>query len=227
MESSAKRQFKDALYGEFARIGKALASGRRLEIIDLLAQGERTVEDLARETAQSVANASQHLQVLRQAQLLDTRREGTHIAYRLADERVLRLWLALRGLGQSRLAEVERLVRTYAKDRGALQAIDSGELQRRLAAGTAVVVDVRPALEYEAGHILGARSIPIGELAGRLRELPKSKTIVAYCRGPYCVFADEAAKLLSTKGYKPLRLEGGFPDWKADGGAVEMGMGCR
>lgn len=218
-----KREFKDALFGEFARIGKAVASGRRLELLDLLAQGERSVEELAAETSQSVANTSQHLQVLRQAQLVEARREGTFIRYRLADERVTRLCIALREAGEARLAEVGRLVDTYLEDRTALQAIDSGELRRRIKDGSAVVLDVRPATEYEAGHIAGARSIPITELSERLKELPKSKTIVAYCRGPYCVFADEAASLLSRKGFKALRLEGGFPDWKLEGGAVAQG----
>jgi rhodanese-related sulfurtransferase len=223
MDTPTKRRFKDALFSEFARIGKALASGRRLELIELLAQGERTVEELANETAQSIANTSQHLQVLRQAQLVETRRDGTFISYRLADEQVAALWFALRGLGQKRLAEVSRLVDTYLKDRSTLQAIDCDELRQRLKDGSTVVVDVRPVQEYEAGHVPGARSIPVAELSERLKELPKSKTIVAYCRGPYCVFADEAASFLSGKGFRTLRLEGGFPDWKLAGGRVEVG----
>jgi len=217
MEPSAKRQFKDALFGEFARIGKALASGRRLEVLEILAQGERTVEELAGETAQSVANTSQHLQVLRQAQLVEARRDGNYIRYRLSDERITRLWLSLREVGETRLAEVERLVSTYLKDRDTLQAIDSKELRRRVKEGSALVLDVRPAAEFEAGHITGARSIPGGELKQRLRELPKSKTVVAYCRGPYCVYADEAVALLRSRGYKAFRLEQGFPDWKLQG----------
>jgi rhodanese-related sulfurtransferase/DNA-binding transcriptional ArsR family regulator len=223
MDAKTKREFKDALFGEFARIGKAVASGRRLEILDLLAQGERSVEELADETAQSVANTSQHLQVLRQAQLVDSQREGTFIRYRLSDERVIRLCVALRDVGEARLAEVGRIVDTYLDDRAAFQGIDCGELRRRIKDGSAVVLDVRPAQEYEAGHIAGARSIPISELSQRLKELPKSKAIVAYCRGPYCVFADEAASLLSRKGFKALRLRGGFPDWKLEGGAVARG----
>ena len=157
MSPTAKREFKDSLFDEFARIGKAVGSGRRLELIELLAQGERTVEELANEMAQTVANTSQHLQVLRQAHLVETRRSGTHISYRLADDRVARLWCALRDVGQARLAEVDRLVDTYLKDRGSLQAIDSDALRRRLEAGGTVVLDVRPAREYEAGHIAGAR----------------------------------------------------------------------
>jgi rhodanese-related sulfurtransferase/DNA-binding transcriptional ArsR family regulator len=223
MDATRKRDFKDALFGELARIGKAVASGRRLEILDLLAQGERSVEELADETAQSVANTSQHLQVLRQAQLVEPRREGTFIRYRLADETVIRLCIALRDAAESRLAEVGRIVDTYLEDRSTLQGIDCGELRRRLKEGNTVVLDVRPATEYKAGHIAGARSIPISELSERLKELPKSKTIVAYCRGPYCVFADEATALLSRKGFRALRLQSGFPDWKLQGGAIAQG----
>lgn len=224
MEPSVKRRFKDALFGEFARIGKALASGRRLEVLEILAQGERTVEELAGETAQSVANASQHLQVLRQAQLVEARRDGNHIRYRLADDRVAKLWLSLREVGEIRLAEVERLVSTFLKDRDTLQAIDSKELRRRVKEGSALVLDVRPAVEFEAGHIAGARSIPVEELKQRLKELPKSKTVVAYCRGPYCVYADEAVALLHSHGYKALRLEQGFPAWKLQGLPVESAL---
>ncbi|HEY1336576.1 MAG TPA: metalloregulator ArsR/SmtB family transcription factor [Bryobacteraceae bacterium] len=223
MEARRKRDFKDALFGEFARIGKAVASGRRLEMLDLLAQGERSVEDLAEETSQSVANASQHLQILKQAQLVEPRREGTFIRYRVADPSVMRLCIAVREVAETRLAEVGRLVDTYLEDRNSLQAIDSRELRRRIKQGNAVLLDVRPAAEYKAGHIAGARSIPIGELSVRLKELPKSKTIVAYCRGPYCVFADEAAALLARNGFKALRLEGGFPEWMLAGGAVAQG----
>jgi rhodanese-related sulfurtransferase/DNA-binding transcriptional ArsR family regulator len=222
-----KRDFKDALFGEFARIGKAVASGRRLEILDLLAQGERSVEELAAETSQSVANTSQHLQVLKQAQLVEPRREGTFIRYRLADEKVIRLCVAVREVAEARLAEVSRLADTYLQDRSTLQGIDSSELRRRLRQGGTVVIDVRPASEYRAGHIAGARSIPVDELSERLKELPKSKTVVAYCRGPYCVFADEAAALLSRKGFKALRLDGGFPEWKLEGGAVARGIQRR
>jgi DNA-binding transcriptional ArsR family regulator len=178
MECAEKRRFKDALFGEFARIGKALASGRRLEVLELLAQSERTVEALAEETGQSVANTSQHLQVLRQAQLVETQRDGNYKRYRLSDERVARLWLSLREVGETQLAEVERLVSTYLTDRQTLQAIDSKELQRRVKEG-AVVLDVRPVAEYEAGHIPGARSIPVAELKQRLKDLPRSKTVVA------------------------------------------------
>lgn len=222
MDRAAKRRFKDSLFEEFARVGKAIASPRRLELIELLAQGERRVDELANETLQPIANTSQHLQVLRQAQLVETRRQATYIYYRLADERVARLWIALREVGESRLAEVNRLVGTYLEDRKALQAIDCQELRQRIREGNTVVLDVRPALEYEAGHIAGARSVPLEELAERLRELPKSKTIVAYCRGPYCVFADEAVTILAGNGFRAFRLQGGFPDWQLDGGKVAL-----
>jgi rhodanese-related sulfurtransferase/DNA-binding transcriptional ArsR family regulator len=223
MSLPAKREFKDALFGEFSRIGKALASGRRLELIELLAQGGRTVEQLATESSLSVANASQHLQVLREARLVETARRGTFIEYRLADDRVLQLWMALRETGAARLAEVDSLVNGYLGDRRQLQAIDCAELRRRMAAGGALVIDVRPMLEYEAGHISGARSVPVEEIEARMKELPKSKTVVAYCRGPYCVFADEAVALLTRRGFRAMRLDAGLPDWKLDGGAIEYG----
>jgi rhodanese-related sulfurtransferase len=217
MESSRKRQFKNELYDQFARLAKALGSGRRLELIELLAQGERTVEALAEETEQSIANTSQHLQVLRHARLVETTRAGNHIRYRLADDHVLRLWLAFRDLGDARLTEIGALVQTFISERERLQAVSIKELRRRIDERSVVVLDVRPAVEYEAGHIHGARSIPITELRTRLKDLPKSREIVAYCRGPYCVFADEAVAVLRNNGYKAFRLEGGFPDWAIQG----------
>jgi len=227
MRPEEKRRFKDEIFAQFARIGKALSSGRRLELLELLAQGERGVEDLAAETSQSVANISQHLQVLRHAQLVESRREGNYVRYRLADETVLHLWVALRDLGQSRLAEIDRLVQTYLKDRHALEAITCTELERRIKNGDAVVLDVRPAREFAAGHVAGARSIPVAELRARIREVPKKRVIVAYCRGPYCVFADQAVAILRDAGYKALRLDVGFPEWRMKGrpvgrDAVEM-----
>jgi len=217
MRPEEKRQFKDEIFALFARVGKALSSGRRLELLELLAQAERGVEDLATETGQSVANISQHLQVLRQAQLVESRRDGNYIRYRLADEEVLHLWLALRDLGQARLAEIDRLVQTYLKDRNALEAITCTELQRRINNGDAVVLDVRPPQEFAAGHIAGARSIPVAELRTRIREVPKRRVIVAYCRGPYCVFADQAIGILRDAGYSAFRLDGGFPEWQMKG----------
>jgi rhodanese-related sulfurtransferase/DNA-binding transcriptional ArsR family regulator len=217
MASSEKRRFKNELYDQFARLAKAMASGRRLELIDLLAQGPRTVESLAEETEQSVANTSQHLQVLRQSRLVETTRRGNHIHYRLADDHVLRFWTALRIAGEARLAEIGSLVQTFMSDRGALQPVSQAELRRQMEDGQVIVLDVRPESEYNAGHIAGARSMPIDELKSRLRELPKSRRIVAYCRGPYCVFADEAVMRLRASGYKAVLLEGGFPEWRLRG----------
>jgi rhodanese-related sulfurtransferase/DNA-binding transcriptional ArsR family regulator len=217
-----KRRFKNELYDQFARLAKAMASGRRLELIDLLAQGPRTVEALAEETDQSVANTSQHLQVLRQARLAETSRRGNYVYYRLADDHVLRLSTALRDAGAARLAEVGSLVETFMGDRGSLQPISQDELMRRLKHREIIILDVRPVSEYNAGHIAGARSIPISELNSRLRELPKSRKIAAYCRGPYCVFADQAVMRLRTHGYKAFPLEGGFPEWKLRGFPVTL-----
>ena len=221
MTAAEKRRFKDELFEQFARIGKALSSGRRLELLELLAQAERSVDDLALETGQSVANTSQHLQVLRHAQLVDSRREGNYIRYRLADAKVLRLWLAMRDLGEARFAEIGRLVETYLKDRRGLEPLTCTDLQRRIREGGLVVLDVRPAEEYDAGHIAGARSIPVTEVRARMKEIPKKQAVVAYCRGPYCVFADQAVDVLRNSGFRAFRLETGFPEWAAKGLPVE------
>jgi rhodanese-related sulfurtransferase len=221
------RDFKVPLYDQFARVARAVANPHRLEIVDLLAQGERRVDDLAREADLTVANASQHLQTLRQGGLVESRREGTAIYYRLADERVFRLWQAIREVGEARLAEIDVLTRTYLHDRAQLDAIDAVTLRRRLDEGDVVVLDVRPGLEYQAAHIAGARSIPITELAGRLDEIPGDQEIVAYCRGPYCVFSDEAVALLRERGYQATRLDIGLPDWRAAGLPVESSDGAR
>lgn len=215
MKIETKRQFKDQLYAQFARIGKALANPHRLELLELLAQGERTVEALAEEADIPIANASQHLQILRAAQLVDVRREGLYIHYRLADQRVFQVWQALRELGDFQLAEVNQLARNFLQDRSTFQSITAAELLQRLEAGNVLVLDVRPEIEYRAGHIAGARSIPISELASRLEELPRGQEIIAYCRGPYCLFADEAATLLLQQGYDARRLIEGLPDWQA------------
>jgi rhodanese-related sulfurtransferase/DNA-binding transcriptional ArsR family regulator len=224
MKNLTKRAFKTELFEEFARIGKALSSGRRLELIELLAQSERTVEELAAETGMSIANASQHLQVLRSARLVDVRRQGTYAWYRLSDEHVLRLWLSLREVGEMQLAEIERIVEDFFKDRKDMEATTCEDLLKHLKTGSVVVLDVRPEQEYSAGHIRGARSIPVNELEARLKEIPKKKTIVAYCRGPYCVLADEAVAILRAKGFNALRFGGGFPDWKARGLPVERAI---
>jgi rhodanese-related sulfurtransferase len=217
VKATAHRQFKDELFRQLARVTKALSSARRLELVDLLAQGERRVEDLAELTGMSVANTSQHLQALRGALLVDVRREGQRAYYRLADDAVFRTWQAIRDLGQRQFAEVDRLLETYVAERGRLESVSAAELLRRLRGDQVVVLDVRPAVEYQAGHILGARSVPVKELQRRLAELPKRREIVAYCRGPFCVYADEAVALLRRRGYRARRLEGGFPDWKTAG----------
>jgi rhodanese-related sulfurtransferase len=223
MNTAAHREFKDRLFEQFARIGKALASPKRLEILDLLAQGERTVEEIARETAMPVANASQHLQALKGVRMVESRREGLYAYYRLADEDVFRTWKTVRALGQKRLAEIDRVVGTYLEDRDALEAVSATALMERLSDGSAVVLDVRPKEEYRAGHIPGALSVPVDALEAALQTLPKDKEIVAYCRGPYCVFSDEAVALLRSRGYRAHRLEEGLPDWRAAGMPVETG----
>lgn len=223
MQTKAKRQFKNELYDRLAVIGNALASGRRLELLDLLAQGERTVEALAAEADQPIANVSQHLQVLRRAQLVEVRRTGTYAFYRLGGDSVLTLWMALRHTGEKQLSEIRELVRSFLHDRNTLQAISQEELKQRLGDPGLVVLDVRPVPEYEAGHITGARSVPISELRSRLAELPRSRKIVAYCRGPHCVFADEAVEFLHSRGFKSFRLESGFPEWKVQGFPVTHG----
>jgi rhodanese-related sulfurtransferase len=215
------REFKDRLFEQFARVGKALASPKRLEIVDLLAQGERTVEEIARETEMSIASASQHLQVLKGARMVEVRRVGLYMHYRLADEDVFRTWQAVRDLAESRLAEVDRVVEAYLVDRDALEAVDATELMERLSAEGVVVLDVRPEEEYRAGHIPGAISVPVDALESALQTLPRDREIVAYCRGPYCVFSDEAVSFLRSRGYRAYRLRQGLPDWRAAGMPVE------
>lgn len=215
------RRFKDAIYEQFARVGKAIAAPKRLELLDLLCQGPRTVEALAQQAAISVANASQHLQVLRAARLIDSEKRGLFVEYRLADDEVGRFFLALRGLAQARLAEVEQVTRAYFEQRGTLEAVAEEELLRRVKAGEVTVLDVRPAEEFRAGHIPGALSIPVPKLKVRLKELTKDHDIVAYCRGPYCVMALEAVELLRKKGFKAHRMEQGVVEWRARGWRVE------
>jgi len=221
------REFKDLLYAQFARVGKAVANPHRLELLDLLAQGERTVEDLAQQAALPIANASQHLQALRRASLVEVRREGPYAYYRLADDRVFRLWQAIRELGEERLAEVDRLVATFLGDRGGLEPVDASTLLRRMRHDDVVVLDVRPVEEYEAGHIPGARSIPVADLERRIEELPPEQEVIAYCRGPYCVFSDEAVVLLHAHGFRARRLAFGLPDWRSSGLPVESSQGER
>lgn len=214
MEFHEKRQFKGLLYEQFARMGKALAHAHRLELLDVLAQGERTVEALAAETAMSVANASQHLQILRAARLVETRRAGVSIYYRLASETVGQLWLSLQACGEQHLAEVNHLVATFLRDRTVLHPVSVDELREALREERVILLDVRPASEYQAGHLPQARSLPVDELETRLEELPRDQEIVAYCRGPYCVFADEAVTLLRSHGFLARRLNVGVPEWR-------------
>jgi rhodanese-related sulfurtransferase/DNA-binding transcriptional ArsR family regulator len=210
------RPFKNKLYAEFARVGSALASDKRLELLDLLAQGPRYVDALAAEMEMSVANISQHLQALRNAKLVESEREGTRVLYRLSDESVLKLWLNLRAVAEQHLPEIGQLRRQYSIE-GLEDEIARSALEPILASGDVVLIDVRPALEFHAGHISGALSIPVDELAQHLETLPKDKKIVAYCRGAYCLFADEAVALLIQHGFDAVRLEGGWPEWSAEG----------
>ena len=215
------RQFKQRLYGQFARIGQALGSEKRLELLDLLAQSPRHVDALAAETEMSLANVSQHLQVLRNARLVETERAGTKVLYRLADDSVLRLWLALRSVAETRLAEVGQISRELTSERSEAGAsVPRADLERLLAGGEVCLIDVRPAIEYEAGHLPGAISLPLEQLPERLQELPRDHPIVAYCRGEYCLFADDAVRLLRQHGFRAIRLEGGWPEWRLEGRPV-------
>ncbi len=215
--SDLHRQFKDQLYEQFARIGKALASPKRLELLDLLAQGDRAVESLAAEASLSVANCSQHLQVLREARLVESRKEGLYVFYRLADESVSGFWLALRSLAERRLADVERIVRDYFEAPEELEPVGHDELLERVRLGSVTVLDVRPVEEYRAGHIPGAVSVPLEELERRLSDLPRDQEIIAYCRGPYCIFAVHAVELLRERGFTARRFEEGIPEWRLAG----------
>jgi rhodanese-related sulfurtransferase len=219
----SSRAFKDAVYEQLARIGKVMASPKRLELLDLLAQGPRTVEALARETGLSVANASQHLLALRTARLLIAEKSGVYVTYRLAGDDVAAFYRTLRTLAESRLAEIAHVTREFMDDRSALEAVDRDDLVRRVKRGGVTVLDVRPAEEYAAGHIPGALSMPLPQLERRLGELPKGREIVAYCRGPYCVLALEAVRLLRRRGFRAQRLEDGIPDWRARGYRVAVG----
>jgi DNA-binding transcriptional ArsR family regulator len=222
---NAHRAFKDRLYGQFARIGKALASPHRLEILELLAQGERTVESLAGEIGLSVANTSQHLQGLREAGLVESRKQGLYVHYRLADESVVALSSAIRLVAERRLAELDRLVRDHFTSRADAEAVAMGDLLKRARSGSVVILDTRPASEYVAGHIAGAISVPVDELQARLGKLPKNKEYVAYCRGPYCVYADRAVELLRKSGRKAKRMLDGYPEWKVAGHPIETHAG--
>jgi len=216
------RVAKDALFDGFAEIAKALANGRRAELIDVLAQGERHVDELSDEIGQSIANTSFHLRTLATAGLVTTRRDGTRIYYRLASERVVELWSAMRDVAAAHHAELDELAAAYLGDRSRLEEIGQAELAERLEVGDVIVVDVRPSAEYSAGHIAGARSIPIEQLAESLKALPRDVEVVAYCRGPYCVMADDAVRLLHRRGRPARRLTDGFPEWQRAQLPVEM-----
>jgi len=213
---------KAALFDAFASVAQALGSGRRAEIVDLLAQGERSVEEVASEISQSVANTSQHLQVLARSGLVRTRRDGTRVYYRLASERVEELWAAVRDVAVRHVAEVGVLADEYLGERDAVESLSADELEQRLARGEVVVLDVRPELEYRAGHIAGARSAPLPALASLMPTLPRRREVIAYCRGPYCVYADDAVRLLRERGLKARRLDVGYPEWRRANRPIEF-----
>jgi rhodanese-related sulfurtransferase len=214
---------KTAIYEHIARIGQATASPSRLELLDLLSQGARTVEALAHQTGKSVATTSHHLQVLRRARLVEAHKAGLYVTYRLADPQVGAFFLQLRSLAESRLAEVQHVTRQYLEERGALEPVGNDELVRRVRAGEVTLIDVRPREEYVTAHIPGAISVPLADLGKRLRTLQKRRDIVAYCRGPYCVMALDAVDLLRRKGFRAHRLEQGVPEWRAQGWRVDTG----
>jgi rhodanese-related sulfurtransferase/DNA-binding transcriptional ArsR family regulator len=211
------RDFKDRLYGQLARLGKALSSPHRLEMLELLAQSERTVDSLATEIGLSLANASQHLQALRQAALVESRKDGLFVYYRLADPDVFELSKVIRSVAERRLAELDRLVQEHFGNRADAEAVPMDELLKRARSNHVVILDARPASEYVAGHIPGALSIPVDDLQRRLKELAKGKEYVAYCRGPYCIYADRAVEILRGHGRRARRLVGGFPEWRSAG----------
>lgn len=222
--ADAHREFKDRLYGQLARIGKAVSSPHRLEILELLAQSERTVDSLATEIGLSLANASQHLQALRQAALVDSRKEGLFVYYRLAGPDVFDLTKVVRSVAERRLADLERVVQEHFGDRNEAELVPFAELLKRARSKQVVILDTRPAAEYVAGHIAGAISVPVDDLHRRLQTLPKDKEYVAYCRGPYCVYADRAVELLCAKGRRTRRMLDGFPEWRAAGLPVMTGI---
>ena len=213
----ADRYAKDALFTALASVAKALGNGHRAEIVDVLAQGERSVEEIAHEIDESMANTSHHLQLLSRAGLVRFRREGTRVIYRLASERVGELWSALRDVAAEHVAEVEVLAAVYLGDRAGVEQLSTEELDERLSDGRVVVLDVRPSREFEAGHIDGARSAPVSELPDLLDHLPAMAEFVVYCRGPFCVYADQAVQLLQARGFIARRLDSGFPEWRRAG----------
>lgn len=220
---ASNREFKDTLYAQFARIAHALASPKRIELLDLLGQGEKTVETLAHQIVTPIKNTSAHLRVLRQARLVETRRNGTYIYYRPAGDEVFRMLRSLETLGHSRLAEVQQVVDRYLSDNDGLNPVTLKELRRLMRDDDVTVIDVRPSDEFEAGHIPGALSIPVPELKRKLGTIPKRREVIAYCRGAYCVFSHEAVTVLRKHGFRARRAEEGLPDWRAAGLPVAMG----
>lgn len=217
------RQYKSAIFEHVARVGKAVSSPKRLELLDVLAQGPRTVETLAQRTALTVANTSQHLRALRAARLVDAEKRGLFVTYRIADDEVTTFLRAMRTLAENRIADIERIMRTFLTARTGLEKVDRETLLRRVREGRVTVIDVRPPEEFIAGHIPGAVSVPLAELKSRLKDLPRRRAVVAYCRGPYCVLAIKAVELLRKEGYRAMRLEYGVPDWRARGFKVAVG----
>ena len=220
--SADHRRFKDTVYEQLARLGKAMSAPKRLELLDLLCQGPRTVEQLAEQAGVSIANTSQHLQVLRAARLVEAEKRGLYVEYRLAGADVAGLFHTLRSLASDRLAEIEQTTRAYFEQRGGMEPVAGDDLMRRVKSGDVTVLDVRPESEYRAGHLPGAISIPVAELKARLKELPKGKEIVAYCRGPYCVMALDAVELLRKKGFEARHMAEGVIDWRARGFRIEV-----
>jgi rhodanese-related sulfurtransferase len=214
------RQFKDAIYDQFSRIGKAVSSPKRLELLDLLCQGDKTVETLAKETGLTLANTSQHLQTLRAARLVDAEKEGLYVKYALADQMVCRFLRSMRVLAENRLAEIELINRRFLEGREGMEPVDRNDLLNRVDDGAVTVLDVRPVEEYRSGHIPGAISVPLAQLEEMVSKLPNDQEIVAYCRGPYCVLAVQAVEMLRKKGFKAVRLEEGIQDWLAMGNSI-------
>ena len=223
MTSISDRQFKNAIFENLARVGKALGSPKRLELLDVLAQGPRTVEVLADQASMTVANTSRHLRLLHAAHLVDTEKHGLFVTYRLADGEVADYLRSLRTFAEHRLAEIERVAQEFLEARGGMEPVDLETLRRRVRQGKATVLDVRPPEEYAAGHIAGAISVPLAQLEQRLNELPRDREIVAYCRGPYCVLSVHAVETLRRRGFRAVRLEDGVADWQAQGFPVAVG----
>lgn len=221
MASMSAHTFKSEIFAQFARVGKAVSSPNRLELLEFIAQGERSVEQLASMAGMSIANTSQHLRLLKSAGLVVARKAGQHVYYRMAGDAVVKLLAGLRSVAEAHIAEVEKLANEYLAHRDTLEPVPFGELLQRAKVGLVTVLDVRPAEEYAAGHLPGAINIPLPDLARRLHELPLAREIVAYCRGPYCLLSFDAVELLRAQGHKARRMKDGYPEWKSAGLPVE------